>query len=116
MPLKPALTTAALLSSLLAVTSAFAHAHLDQVNSSANSQAVRLVFSEGIEKAFSNVTLSRDGVDIKVKSLATDGPQNKVLVVTPAAPLAAGDYTAKWHAVSVDTHTSEGTYTFTVGK
>jgi methionine-rich copper-binding protein CopC len=36
--------------------------------------------------------------------------------VTPAAPLAAGTYKVEWHAVSVDTHKSEGAYRFKVGQ
>ena len=30
-------------------------------------------------------------------------------------PLNAGTYKVHWHAVSVDTHTTEGDFTFTVG-
>jgi hypothetical protein len=30
--------------------------------------------------------------------------------------LPAGTYTVKWHVLSVDTHTTEGDFTFHVGK
>ena len=29
--------------------------------------------------------------------------------------LAPGSYKVRWHALSVDTHTTEGAFTFTVG-
>jgi copper resistance protein C len=38
----------------------------------------------------------------------------KVLIVPIAKALAAGDYTVRWHAVSVDTHHTQGTFSFTV--
>ncbi|WP_019579385.1 copper homeostasis periplasmic binding protein CopC [Pseudomonas mandelii] len=121
MLLKNALTTTALLGSLLAASSAFAHAHLKSQTPAADSTVqapteLRLVFSEGVEATFTKVKISKDGADVPVKSLATEGSDKKTLVVTPAAPLAAGDYKVKWHAVSVDTHKSEGAYRFKVGQ
>ena len=120
MVLKKALTTAALLGSLLAASSVFAHAHLKSATPAADSSVatapveLRLVFSEGVEASFTTVALSKDGVAVEVKNLATDGADKKTLVVTPAAPLAAGDYKVEWHAVSVDTHKSDGSYSFKV--
>ncbi|MNN97753.1 Copper resistance protein C precursor [compost metagenome] len=51
-----------------------------------------------------------------VKALTTEGSDKKILIVTPAAPLTAGAYKVEWHAVSVDTHKSEGAYAFKVGQ
>jgi methionine-rich copper-binding protein CopC len=121
MLLKKALTAAALLGSLLAASSVFAHTHLKSETPAANSTVsapteLRLMFSEGVEAAFTKVTISKDGASVAVKSLATEGSDKKILVVTPAAPLSAGAYTVEWHAVSVDTHKSEGTYSFKVGQ
>ncbi|MGE8188044.1 copper homeostasis periplasmic binding protein CopC [Pseudomonas sp. NPDC086278] len=121
MLLKNALTTAALLGSLLAASSAFAHAHLTSQTPAANSTVsapaeLRLVFSEGVEATFTKVTLSKDGANVPVKNLATEGSDKKTLIVTPAAPLTAGAYKVEWHAVSVDTHKSEGAYSFKVGQ
>jgi len=53
---------------------------------------------------------------VPVKSLATEGADKKTLIVTPTAPLTAGAYKVEWHAVSVDTHKSEGAYSFKVGQ
>jgi len=77
---------------------------------------LRLEFSEGVEATFTKVTLTKDGAAVPVKSLATEGSDKKTLVVTPAAPLTAGTYKVEWHAVSVDTHKSEGAYSFKVGQ
>ncbi|MCY7262367.1 MULTISPECIES: copper homeostasis periplasmic binding protein CopC [Pseudomonas] len=120
MSLKNLFTTTALLASLLGASSVFAHAHLKGSNPAANSSVVapnelRLMFSEGVEAAFTQVTISKDGAPLEVKSLATEGADKKTLVVTPAAtPLRAGEYKVEWHAVSVDTHKSEGSYSFKV--
>ena len=45
----------------------------------------------------------------------TEGDK-KTLIVTPTVPLSAGEYKVEWHAVSVDTHKSEGAYQFKVGQ
>jgi methionine-rich copper-binding protein CopC len=121
MLIKKALTTAALLSTLLVASSVFAHAHLKSATPAADSTTVapkelRLVFSEGVEAAFTKVNLSRDGAAVAVKGITTEGTDKKTLIVTPAAPLAAGNYKVEWHAVSVDTHKSEGHYSFKVGQ
>ncbi|MVV50769.1 hypothetical protein EJA72_21385 [Pseudomonas sp. PB120] len=119
--LKKTLTTVALLGSLFAASSVFAHAHLQSQTPAADSTVsapneLRLVFSEGVEAAFSKVTITKDGADVPVKGVTTEGSDKKTLVVTPAAPLAAGAYKVEWHAVSVDTHKSEGAYSFKVGQ
>jgi hypothetical protein len=41
------------------------------------------------------------------------GHQN-VLIVPVAKALAPGVYSVKWHAVSLDTHHTQGTFDFTV--
>ncbi len=119
--LKKALTTAALLGSLLTASSVLAHAHLKSQTPAADSTVsapaqLRLVFSEGVEAAFTKVTISKDGGPVPVKSLASEGSDKKILIVIPAEPLTAGTYKVEWHAVSVDTHKSEGAYGFKVSQ
>ncbi|VVM71032.1 Copper resistance protein C [Pseudomonas fluorescens] len=118
---KKPLTTVALLGSLLGASSVLAHAHLKEQTPAADSTVsapaeLRLVFSEGVEATFTKVMITKDGANVPVKSLATEGSDKKTLIVTPAAPLAAGSYKVEWHAVSVDTHKSEGAYSFKVGQ
>ncbi|MHB2242960.1 copper homeostasis periplasmic binding protein CopC [Pseudomonas monsensis] len=117
---KNLLTTTALLASLFAATSVLAHAHLKSQTPAADSTVtapadLRLTFSEGVEASFTKVTLTRDGASIALKPLTAQGDK-KTLIVTPAAPLTAGEYKVEWHAVSVDTHKSEGAYQFKVGQ
>jgi methionine-rich copper-binding protein CopC len=45
---------------------------------------------------------------------ATIDPSNKSELIVKLKPLSAGTYTVKWHALSVDTHTTEGDFTFQV--
>ncbi|MCK1789337.1 copper homeostasis periplasmic binding protein CopC [Pseudomonas violetae] len=121
MTLKKTLTTVTLLGSLFAASSVCAHAHLKSQSPAADTTVsapveLRLIFSEGVEAAFTKVTLSKDGSNVPVKNLATEGSDKKTLVVTPQAPLTAGVYKVEWHAVSVDTHKSEGAYSFKVGQ
>ena len=121
MLIKKSLTTVALLASLLGASAAFAHAHLKSAEPAADSSVaapkdLRLTFSEGVEATFTKVSLSKDGTEIAIKGLETPGADKKTLVVTPAAALANGTYKVEWHAVSVDTHKSEGTYSFKVGQ
>ncbi|KAB0494077.1 copper homeostasis periplasmic binding protein CopC [Pseudomonas vancouverensis] len=120
MLLKKTLTAVALFGSLLAASSVFAHAHLKSETPAADSTVsapvdLRLVFSEGVEASFTKVILTKDGSPMKV-TLATEGSDKKTLVVTPEKPLTAGTYKVEWHAVSVDTHKSEGAYAFKVGQ
>ena len=45
---------------------------------------------------------------------AVDPKDDKVLVVKIAKPLAPGVYKVTWHATSVDTHHTQGDFSFTV--
>ena len=76
---------------------------------------MRLTFSEGVEATFTKVTVTKDGAAIAIKPLTTEDDK-KTLIITPAAPLTAGEYKVEWHAVSVDTHKSDGAYQFKVGQ
>ncbi|MDD0968759.1 MULTISPECIES: copper homeostasis periplasmic binding protein CopC [Pseudomonas] len=120
MSMKKLFTAGALLASLVVTSQAFAHAHLKSQTPAADSTVtapadLRLVFSEGVEASFTKVTVTHDGKPVAVKPLTTEGDK-KILIVTPEAPLTAGEYKVEWHAVSVDTHKSEGAYQFKVGQ
>ncbi|UII69514.1 copper homeostasis periplasmic binding protein CopC [Pseudomonas sp. HN11] len=121
MLIKKSLNTIVLLTSLLGASAAFAHAHLKSAEPAADSRVaapkdLRLTFSEGVESTFTKVSLSKDGTEVAIKGLETPDADKKVLIVTPAAPLAAGTYKVVWNAVSVDTHKSNGEYSFKVGQ
>jgi len=117
---KKVLTTVALLASFATATSVFAHAHLKSETPTADSTVtapkdLHLVFSEAVEAKFTTVSITADGAAVAVKSIETAPSDQKTLIVTPEKPLAAGKYKVEWHAVSVDTHKSDGNYGFTVG-
>ena len=117
--MKKVLNTAALLTLMAGASAAFAHAHLEQATPAADSTVnsvneLRLVFSEGVEQAFTQVVISHDQAPVPESSIKTEPGNKKTLIVTPAQPLPAGTYNVKWNAVSVDTHKSAGDYSFTV--
>jgi methionine-rich copper-binding protein CopC len=95
----------------------FAHAMLENAQPSAGAvvhgspTTLRLDFGEPLEPAFSGVTVTDSGGQ-SVASGAAAIAQSAMSV--PLKPLRAGRYRVSWHAVSVDTHRTEGAYTFTV--
>lgn len=102
-------------------TAAFAHAHLQQQTPAADStvaaspESLTLSFSEGIETAFSAVTLTGPQQKAVATGKLTRSDSNKAQLIVPLTqPLAAGEYTVDWHVVSVDGHKTKGQYHFTV--
>jgi methionine-rich copper-binding protein CopC len=99
---------------------AYAHAFLEQARPAVGSSVhgspaeIQLKFSAPLEPAFSNVkVLDQSGrqVDSKDKQLDRGDPaQIKVTVPT----LAKGTYRVVWHALSVDSHVTDGDFTFEV--
>ena len=103
----------------LAATSAFAHAQLKTASPSpgetvSSPSTIRLVFSEGVEPKFSGLTLTGPGGASTLGAPSVETGHQNVLIVPIAKPLTPGVYTVKWHAVSVDSHRTQGTFAFTV--
>lgn len=99
---------------------ALAHAFLNQAVPSAGGRVakspkeIRLTFSEGVEPRFSGIELATsDGRIIATGPAIRDPGDDKQLVLL-VPPLAPGQYKVSWHVVSVDTHRTEGAYTFAV--
>ncbi|NWA26439.1 copper homeostasis periplasmic binding protein CopC [Pseudomonas gingeri] len=116
---KKALTAVALIASLASISNAFAHAHLKSEIPAADSSVtapkdLRLNFSEGVEAQFTKVNVTDDGKPVAIKAVETEPNDKKLLIVTPEQPLKPGSYKVEWYAVSVDTHKSEGHYTFKI--
>jgi methionine-rich copper-binding protein CopC len=105
---------------VMAAVGASAHAFLDQASppvggavTSAPSE-IRLVFSEGVEPRFSGIAISTaDGRPVSVGQ-ARDDPADDRKLVLALPPLPPGRYRVRWHVVSVDTHRTQGEYTFEV--
>ena len=104
----------------LVATPAFAHAQLEKATppvggTVASASEIRLEFSEGVEPKFTKVSLSGPGGSAVPLGAAKTEPSNQAVLIVPIAKtLAAGAYTVHWHAVSVDTHHTQGTFEFTV--
>ena len=79
---------------------------------------VELHFSEKLMPRFSGadvtMMMGANHAAMKVAGTATIGADGRTLVITPKVPLHAGRYSIAWHAVSVDTHRTAGTYVFAV--
>ncbi|HEY1942870.1 MAG TPA: copper homeostasis periplasmic binding protein CopC [Roseiarcus sp.] len=102
------------------VAAAYAHAQLESATppvggTVASAREIRLHFSEGVEPRFSGLTLSAASGGAAALGAAKTQPGDPTVLIVPIAkPLAAGVYTVRWHAVSVDTHHTQGSFEFTV--
>jgi methionine-rich copper-binding protein CopC len=118
---RSALFAAVLASSwLAAVTVADAHARLDRSTPAADSrlrtapQSLSIVFTQNIEPAFSAITVTdARGARVDKNDTARDGANGKALRVS-LTPLRPGTYTVHWRVLSVDSHKTEGDFTFSV--
>ena len=98
-----------------------AHAFLDHASPAVGSSVpasppvVTLWFTQDLEPAFSDLTVTNESgqrVDLGNAHI----PQgSRAELQIGLKPLPRGTYTVSWHVVSVDTHPTEGTFTFDVG-
>ena len=119
-----------LIAAMAVASAAQAHPHLlsstpaDKASVAPTAQIV-LHFSEPLEIPFSGGDLVMTGMmmngqmmnmPMKVGALAAaaDPADPKTLVLTAKATLAPGGYRLDWHAVSTDTHRTQGAVTFTI--
>ncbi|HET8578610.1 MAG TPA: copper resistance CopC family protein [Methylomirabilota bacterium] len=116
--LRRSLWLAALL--LLAAASAGAHAFLDHADPRVGSKIksapaqVRLWFTQQLEPAFSTVrVLDAAGKQVDKQDAKVDAAKPDLLTVS-VPPLGPGTYRVVWRVLSVDTHVTEGDFTFTV--
>jgi len=111
---------AALTMLFLAAPAARAHAFLDHANPAVGSTIhgvpaqVQIWFTQALEPAFTTVTITNEaGAQIDKGDKHVDANDPTLLEVSlPQLP--PGDYTVNWHALSVDTHVTEGKFTFTI--
>jgi copper resistance protein C len=75
---------------------------------------VKIWFTGKLEPAFSKLDVhDTDGAAVDTGDAAVD-PQDTTLMHVSLKPLPPGTYKVHWHAVSVDTHATDGDFTFTV--
>ena len=104
----------------LATVTAAAHAFLDHAAPAVGStvgespKSIRLWFSEHLEPTFSQVhVVDASGTNVDSGDSHVDRSDASLLTVSvPALP--AGTYRVRWRVVSVDTHVTEGDFTFEI--
>lgn len=98
---------------------AFAHAFLDRASPAVGSEvtgspsALSLTYTEPVEPLFSTVHVTDAGGGRVDQGKPTPLDDGRVLSVK-LKPLPPGVYAVEWHVTSVDTHKTEGHFTFTV--
>ena len=99
-----------------------AHAFLDHASPpvggavATSPAAVTLSFTQDIEPAFSNVTVTNQvgqRVDLGNAQVSPGAPAQLRIGLRPLPP---GTYTVSWRVVSVDTHPTEGRFEFSIGQ
>jgi hypothetical protein len=76
--------------------------------------SLTLSFTEGVQTAFSTVVVKGSAGQRVDKNDLHNAPGNAKRVLIGLLPLKPGAYTVTWHVTSVDTHKTEGVFTFTV--
>ena len=108
------------LAMLGAASPAWAHAFLQRAEPPAGGEIavpphqLVLTFTEGVEPLFTTVQVqdANGGTISTGKPHTASGNNRRLEVDLPV--LSPGVYTVVWHATSVDTHKTEGSYKFTV--
>jgi len=102
---------------VLMPASAAAHAMLEHAEPSAGAQLntspkqLHLDFSEALEPAFSGLSITDAAGHLIANGAAVISGASMTVSLKPVPP---GEYRVQWHAVSIDTHRTEGSYSFTV--
>jgi methionine-rich copper-binding protein CopC len=103
----------------LATTAAEAHAFLDHASPLVGSTVaaapheMTLSFTQDLEPSFSSVeVIGPNGARVDAGKAQISGNTMR-LGLKPAGP---GTYHVHWHALSVDTHKTQGSFTFHVGQ
>jgi methionine-rich copper-binding protein CopC len=102
---------------LLAPASAWAHAFLKEASPAVGStiatapSTISLDFTEGVEPGFCTVTV-QDAAGARVDKGDLHGSGTHLEIGVGALP--PGRYKVTWHATAVDTHKTQGSFTFTV--
>jgi methionine-rich copper-binding protein CopC len=106
---------------LAAAGSAFAHAHLDRASPAVGStvtpapKEVVLWFTNQLEPAFSSIEVRDEkGASVQAGKASVDRG-NRTQLRAPLKALSPGTYKVMWRVLSVDTHRTQGDFTFRVG-
>jgi|SRR5579864_4610354 methionine-rich copper-binding protein CopC len=109
-----------LLPLLFGTPAAFAHAFLDHASPSVGSTlqraptSVSIWFTQELEPAFSTIIVMDQAGNRVDSGEAHVDTSDATLLRVSLRPLSPGIYKVSWRVVSVDTHATDGTFTFTV--
>jgi copper resistance protein C len=98
-----------------------AHAFLDHASPAVGSTVptapavVTMWFTQQLEPAFTTATVTDASGNTVDAGPAQVDPTDPTELRVALKKLSPGTYTVAWHALSVDTHTTTGHFTFTVG-
>jgi methionine-rich copper-binding protein CopC len=82
---------------------------------SASPADIKITFSEAVEPRFSKIVVTgADGRSVETGAANVEPADHATLVAALKTTLQPGSYKVNWHAVSVDTHATQGSFTFTV--
>ena len=110
----------ALTSLLLWAGVAWSHAFLERAEPRVGSTGkaapsqVRVWFTEALEPAFSTLEVVNQSGDRVDRGPARVDAASPAMLQVPLKPLAPGTYRVKWRVLSVDSHVTEGDFTFRV--
>ena len=106
---------------LAAANQAQAHAFIDKTDPLVGGKikeapaTVRLWYTQALEPAFSRVQVfDAAGKEVDRKDVRVDAKNPRLLAVSLPPGAGAGTYKVVWRVVSVDTHVTEGSFTFQV--
>jgi methionine-rich copper-binding protein CopC len=115
------ITAAACAAALLCIGQASAHAFLKTAEPAVGStlqqppNQIAITFTEGVEPKFSTIAVQdAAGTSVVAGDAHTAGDATHLAI--GLKPLPPGTYKVIWHATAVDTHKTEGNFTFTVTK
>jgi methionine-rich copper-binding protein CopC len=95
------------------------HAFLDRASPAVGSTVhtppteVRIQYTENLEPAYSTAEV-QDSSSMTVSTATRVDPNDPSVLVVPLGALKPGRYKVIWKVLSVDTHVTTGTFTFTV--
>lgn len=116
----PLRTGAALAMMLLLAGAASGHAFLERAEPRVGSTIraapphVRVWFTERLEPAFSTLEVFDDRGERVSDGRTQVDATNPAVLQTGLKPLGLGTYRVKWRVLSVDTHVTEGDFTFRI--
>jgi methionine-rich copper-binding protein CopC len=105
---------------ILTPLSAFAHAHLDHTSPAVGSTVAKppkeviIWFTEALEPRFSSIEVRDTKGASVIDGKAALDPSNSAELRVPLKALPSGTYTVTWRVLSVDTHRTQGSFTFSI--